>query len=130
MLITRNQEFRLKRATRGGAAVARPDDDRRAQKIRVRLVVCMLYVGTGRFSSVLSGLVELASGARQGPKPAGPPLHSAEGDKINPGDRLWESGDVAEHYLDDMTDGIGGVFGSSWPSKTAVDKKLEQVKSE
>lgn len=43
---------------------------------------------------------------------------------------MWEGGDVPEHNLDDVTDGVGRVFGSARTFESTVDEELKDIEDE
>jgi hypothetical protein len=48
------------------------------------------------------------------------------------GPRNWrgESGHLAKHDLDDVTDGVGRILGSAATTQPAIDEQLKQIKGQ
>jgi len=92
-------------------------------------------------SQVVGGINRLLAGINAGKVERGPgsprrPLRRGSGAGLarvqegRPRDGLGQGGQISEHDLHDVADGIGGIFGPPVTFEPAVDEELKEIESQ
>ena len=77
-----------------------------------------------------AGLVESAPDLRAAQMGAGSGAVLAGVQQCRPGNGCGQGSYFAEHYFDDVADGVGRIFGPPRAFQPAVDEQLQQVEGE